>query len=262
MEKKQVVVVGCYGTMGEIVCRLIKESKDLEIFCGYDKVEKNLPDFVVSDDIEDLKQFMQENYEDDVLPDVIIDFSTPECTMEIIENIAEPYCIPIVVATTGFTEEQLARMRDFTKSMTFPIFLSANMSYAVKKVRDMVKMLAPLLEGDYDIEILEAHHNRKVDAPSGTAILLAETINASLKEPKKLVYGRTGKREKNEIGISSIRGGNIVGEHTIRFIGEYDEIDIHHTAFSRELFGVGALIAARFLINTEIYGIIGMEVLD
>ena len=89
MEKKQVVVVGCYGTMGEIVCRLIKESKDLEIFCGYDKVEKNLPDFVVSDDIEDLKQFMQENYEDDVLPDVIIDFSTPECTMEIIENISD-----------------------------------------------------------------------------------------------------------------------------------------------------------------------------
>ena len=156
--------------------------------------------------------------------------------------------IPVVIATTGLNEDQEKAVIDASKII--PIFKSANMSFEVALVKNLLKSLASKLE-DSDIEILETHHNRKADAPSGTAKLFAEAINSGLDEPRNVVYGREGKREKNEIGIAALRGANIVGEHSVKFFSDYETLEITHTAHSRELFASGALKAASFIVNQK-----------
>lgn len=255
---KNVLVVGFNGHMGQIVCRLIEESDDFKVAVGFDKnLNSEILDFYEFSSTENLNHFLGETPNGPHAIDVIIDFSLPDCTLDILENVAKPFKIPTVIATTGFTDEQRDKIYEYSRE--FPIFLSSNMSSEIKILTDILKQVSPLLS-DCDIEIVETHHNRKKDAPSGTAKTLADTINASLGGSMNIVYGRTGKREKNEIGIASLRGGNIVGEHTVKFIGPFDSLEIKHTAYKRDLFAAGALNAARFILNLHTpCGLYGMN---
>lgn len=227
MEKQiKVIVWGYSGHMGGIVSSLVKQNHNFEYLGGVDKDDYNY------------------SYTD---VDVIIDFSSPEGTMKMLD-FAVKGKIPAVIATTGLSSEQEKKVADASK--VIPIFKSANMSFEVALVKNLLKDLASKIE-DSDIEILETHHNRKSDAPSGTAKLFAEAINSGLDEPRNIVYGREGKREKNEIGIASLRGANIVGEHSVKFFSDFETLEITHTAHSRELFASGALKAASFIVNQK-----------
>ena len=159
--------------------------------------------------------------------------------------------MPLVIATTGYSEQQTAAIHKAAE--TIPVFFSFNMSLGVNLMAELAKKAAAFLGGQFDIEIVEKHHNRKVDAPSGTALMLADAINTALAEPCSYTYDRHSvrrKREKNEIGISSVRGGTIVGEHEIIFAGRDEIIELKHTAMSREIFAVGAVNAAVYLADS------------
>ena len=243
----EVLVNGCNGKMGKVVCELIKQNENLNVQAGFDKSSNNDFSFPVYTKIEDIKE----------KPDVIIDFSLPIATLNILEY-ANKNNVPIVIATTGFTEEQEDKIREYSKNI--PIFKSANMSFDIMIMKKLVSYLAPLLKGT-DIEIIEAHHNRKVDSPSGTAQMLADAINESLANTMHCEYNRHDKHEKrnkNEIGMSSIRGGNIVGEHTVQFIGDFETFEIKHTSYSRNVFAEGSLKAAEFIVK-QAPGLYNME---
>lgn len=235
--KINVLVSGCNGHMGQIVCELVKKDPDMELLYGFDKAAKEFSDFQVFEDIRDIEDF--------AAPDVIIDFSSPSCTNAILAY-AHRNSVPLVIATTGFHDEDLRTIHSCTNDI--PIFMSPNMSYEVALINNMLRKIAPKLSG-CDIEIVETHHNRKKDTPSGTAKMLAEGINESLNNSMRIVYGREGKRKADEIGISSLRGGNIVGEHTVNFYGANETLSITHTALSRELFAEGAIRAAKFIVD-------------
>lgn len=247
MAKAKVLVSGCNGHMGKILCRLIDESNKFEVKYAFDKTAWELPYYHVCTNLNDI--------DEEDLPDIIIDFSAPEATMQLLE-FAKYYSIPIVIATTGFTDKQKEAIIE--ASCLISIFQSANMSLEVCLLKNILETIASKLQ-ESDIEILETHHNRKRDCPSGTANLLADAINKVFDYQKKIVYGREGKREANEIGISSLRGGNIVGEHSIYFYGKYETLEIKHTALSRDLFAEGALKAAEFLIKQEDPGLYTMD---
>ncbi len=236
----EVLVNGCNGKMGQVVCDLVEKDEDLLLKCGFDKENTGEFAFPVYTNINEITE----------KPDVIIDFSIPIATFNILEY-AKKNKVPVVIATTGFTEEQENLIKEYSKD--FPIFKSANMSYDINIMKRIVMELAPLLKGT-DIEITEVHHNRKIDSPSGTAQMLADAINSSLGNTYHCEYNRHDKREKRdkkEIGISSIRGGNIVGEHTVQFFGEYETFEIKHTSYSRNVFAEGAIKAAKFISNKE-----------
>ena len=242
-----VFVNGCNGKMGNVVCELIEESENMQIIGGFDKVSYSDSKFPIFTEVEKIN----------VKPDVIIDFSLPIATLTILDY-AKTNKIPIVIATTGFTEEENKIIEE--ASQIIPIFKSANMSFDIMIMKKIVTWLAPLLKNT-DIEIIEAHHNRKVDSPSGTAQMLADSINESLGNTLHCEYNRHDKhekRDKNEIGISSIRGGNIVGEHSVQFIGNFETFEIKHTSYSRNVFAEGALRAAEFIANKQ-HGMYAME---
>lgn len=243
----EVMVNGCYGKMGQIVCDLIAQNENLVLKCGFDKNITGEFAFPVYDKIENIVE----------KPDVIIDFSIPVATLTILQYAVSNH-VPIVIATTGFTNEEELIIKEASKKI--PIFKSANMSYDIMIMKKLVQWLAPLLKNT-DIEITETHHNRKIDSPSGTAQMLADSINKSLGNSLYYEYNRHDKHEKrnkNEIGINSIRGGNIVGEHTVQFFGEYETFEIKHTSYSRNLFAEGALKAADFIV-TKSNGLYNME---
>lgn len=236
----EIMVNGCNGKMGQIVCDLVNQNENLVLKCGFDK------------DITGEFAFPVYNKTENILekPDVIIDFSIPVATLNILEY-ANKNNVPIVIATTGFTAEQEKIIEDYSNQI--PIFKSANMSYDIMIMKKLVQWLAPLLK-DTDIEITETHHNRKIDSPSGTAQMLADSINASLGNNLHCEYNRHSRREKrdkNEIGMNSIRGGNIVGEHTVQFFGEFETFELKHTSYSRNVFAEGALKAAQFIIEQK-----------
>lgn len=236
----EVLVNGCNGKMGQVVCDLVEKDEDLLLKCGFDKENTGEFAFPVYTNIHEITE----------KPDVIIDFSIPIATFNILEY-AKKNKVPVVIATTGFTEEQENLIKEYSKD--FPIFKSANMSYDINIMKRIVMELAPLLKGT-DIEITEVHHNRKIDSPSGTAQMLADAINSSLGNTYHCEYNRHDKREKRdkkEIGMSSIRGGNIVGEHTVQFFGEFETFEIKHTSYSRNVFAEGAIKAAKFISNKE-----------
>lgn len=188
--------------------------------------------------------------------DVIVDFSHVHATLEILK-FADSNHIPVVIATTGFNSEQENILKDYSKHL--PIFRSANMSFDVNLMCKIVAEIAPLLVGA-DVEITETHHRNKVDAPSGTALLLADHINEALGGKMRYVYNRhdlSQKRGDDEIGITSVRGGNIVGEHTVQFFGENDTFEIKHTSYSRSVFAEGAVKAVRFIAG-KADGLYGM----
>ncbi len=247
MTKAKVLVSGCNGHMGQILCRLIDESENFKVQYAFDKTAWELPNYCVCTNLDDIDQ--------NDLPYIIIDFSAPDCTMQLLD-FATYYSIPIVIATTGFTDEQIEVIKE--ASDLIPIFQSANMSLDITLLKNLIQIVALKLK-DADIEIFETHHNRKKDSPSGTAKLLADAINEIFDNHKKIVYGREEKRQSDEIGISSIRGGNIVGEHSVSFFSKYDTLEIKHTAYSRDLFAEGALKAAEFLLEKEEPGLWNMD---
>ncbi len=237
----EVLVNGCNGRMGQIVCDLIEQNENFILKGGFDRITTGEFAFPVYHKIEDIQE----------RPDVIIDFSVPCATLAILEY-AVSQKIPMVIATTGFSKKEQDIIQK--ASTQIPIFQSANMSYEIMILKKLVSWLAPLLI-DTDIEIIETHHNRKIDSPSGTAQMLADTINSALGNTLHCEYDRHHKhekRDKNEIGMSSIRGGNIVGEHQIQFFGEFETFELKHTSYSRNVFAEGALKAAKFIVNQPI----------
>ncbi|MBR5942505.1 MAG: 4-hydroxy-tetrahydrodipicolinate reductase [Clostridia bacterium] len=235
----KVLVCGACGAMGRAVSAVLREYGH-EPVAGIDKVAANVG-FPVYGDISEVKEQF----------DCIIDFSHPSLLKSIIDCAVEKKT-PAVIATTGISDEQIEYMR--AASASVPIFFSFNMSFGVNVLASLAKKATAALYDAFDIELVEMHHNRKLDAPSGTAILLADAIADSLPEPPVFVYDRHSrrqKRDKKEIGISSVRGGTIVGEHEIIFAGKDEMLTLKHTALSRDVFAVGAVKAAQFLAAKE-----------
>lgn len=226
--------------MGNEVATCVKGQQDLKIVSGFDREENLKGEFPIYNKIENIKEKV----------DVIIDFSVPVATFEILKY-AKKNKVPVVIATTGFNEEELKQIEELSKEI--PIFKSSNMSLEINLMSTLVQKVAEVLK-ESDIEIIETHHNRKIDSPSGTAILLANAINEVFNGEKKYNFDRMSKREKRdkkEIGFSSVRGGNIVGEHSIQFFGENETLEIKHTSYSRQVFAEGAIKAARFIIKQQ-----------
>lgn len=235
-----ILLNGANGKMGSEVIEAVRKAEKCAIVCGFDKIKNCNNGFPVYNSIDDIQEKV----------DVIVDFSVPVATFEILKY-AKKTKTPIVIATTGFNEEELQKITELSKEI--PIFRSSNMSLDINLMADLVQKIAEVLSNT-DIEIVETHHNRKVDSPSGTAILLADAINEVFEGKKEYNFNRMQKREKrdkNEIGFSSIRGGNIVGEHTVKFFGENETLEIKHTAYSRQVFAEGAIEAAKFVVNQK-----------
>lgn len=243
----KLLINGFYGKMGQIVYECAKNTQDVEIVGGIDLQEQNVDNIKVVSNPNNLT----------IKPDVIIDFSIPKATLNILEY-AKENSIPIVIATTGFSDDELNLIKNYSKDI--PIFMSSNMSFQINLIAKILKEITPLLNNS-DIEIIETHHNRKIDAPSGTAILLADKINESLNNSYSYEFNRHDKREKrskNEIGFSSIRGGNIVGEHSVMYFTDTETLEIKHTVHDRKIFAEGAIKAAKFIINKN-NGMYNME---
>lgn len=238
----KVILSGCNGAMGRAITKVASESEDVEIVVGIDKYKDRYSNsYRVYDNIFDFKD----------KADVIIDFSHPSCLEDIL-TYGEKNNTPIVIATTGLNIEDDKKIEDASKNI--PIFKSANMSIGVNLLIDLVKKAALALQDNFDIEIIEKHHNKKVDAPSGTALMIADAINEELDNSMEYKYGREGKsakREGNEIGIHAIRGGTIPGEHTVIFAGLDEIVEVKHTALSKNIFASGAVKAAKFIVNKE-----------
>ena len=236
----KVLINGCNGKMGQEVLNAINNNENFEVLNGVDIKENHDYIFPVYTNTDEIKE----------KPDVIIDFSVPVATMKILEYAKEKK-VPIVIATTGLTDDQKQKIKEYSKII--PIFQSANMSYDINLMKKVVAEVAKNLN-QTDIEIVETHHNRKIDSPSGTALLLADSINNALDNKKDYNFNRfqnREKRKKNEIGFSSIRGGNIVGEHTVIFFGENESFEITHKAYSRGVFAEGALKGAEYIVGKE-----------
>lgn len=235
-----ILLHGCNGKMGQVLSKLIFDESDMNVLCGVDfypeKVKNDYPVFKSLSEV-------TENV------DILIDFSNHTCLDSILEfGITKN--IPLVICTTGYSIEEKQSM--FEASKKIPILNSANMSVGINLLLSLVKQASELLYDSFDIEIIEKHHNQKLDSPSGTAVMIANAINDSLDNSMEFTYGRhskTEKRNKKEIGIHAVRGGAIVGEHDVIFAGPGEIIEISHTALSRDVFGYGAVKAAKFLIN-------------
>lgn len=243
-----IIINGYNGKMGKTLVNLINNFAKLNLVGGIDK----FPDLNVN-----FKTFTSP-LEIDINYDVIIDFSRPEALKELL-YISEKKNKPIILCTTGFNEDDLSLIDKYSKII--PIFRSANMSYGVNIINNILKLISSKLYENYDIEIIEKHHNQKVDSPSGTALLLADTIKSTICEETIYKHGRFGnnKREKNEIGIHAIRGGSIIGDHEIIYSGLGEVIEISHKAISRDVFALGALKAAEYMASIKTPGLYDMN---
>ncbi|MGL4849392.1 MAG: 4-hydroxy-tetrahydrodipicolinate reductase [Clostridium sp.] len=244
----KVLLNGCSGKMGSVISRIAEtDFENLEIVAGIDRNDNsfNYPVFNSPEAV-------------NVEYDVLLDFSRADALKGLM-TLTEKTNKPLVICSTGFTEEDLAFID--LKSKTLPLFKSANMSLGINLINSLLKKVSPLLYGNYDIEIIEKHHNQKVDAPSGTALLLADTIKDSLPEETHYVHGRDGqkKREKSEIGIHAVRGGGIVGDHDVIFAGTGEVITLSHNAISRDVFAIGALKACEYMSNITKPGMYDMN---
>ena len=234
---KKIILSGCSGKMGRVVANIIENRQDCEIVAGVDihAIDASFP--------------VYSSPEQCPSADVIIDFSHPSCIVPLL-NYARANKIPAVICTTGLGEEQLAAVHAAAEEI--PVFFSANMSLGVNLMAELCKKAASLLGADFDVEIIEKHHNQKIDAPSGTALMLADAVASALPHPSLYEsdrHSRRQKRDKNEIGIHAVRGGTIVGEHEVIFAGRDEVLTISHSAASKEIFAVGAVNAAVFLAD-------------
>ncbi|MFW2489017.1 4-hydroxy-tetrahydrodipicolinate reductase [Clostridium chromiireducens] len=243
----KIVLNGCSGKMGKMITECADKFKNLEIVAGIDKFQTNAP-YPILESVQDLN----------IEYDVLLDFSRADALHSLLE-ITEKTNKPLVICSTGFTQEDLALIDE--KSNTLKLFRSGNMSFGINLINSLLKKVTPLLYGNYDIEIIEKHHNQKVDAPSGTAIMLADSIKNSIEDTTKYIYGREGnsKREENEIGIHAVRGGGIIGDHDVIFAGTGEVIELTHKAISREVFAVGALKACEYMASVTNPGLYDMN---
>mgnify|MGYP002615493811 CR=1 FL=1 len=232
------IMHGCNGKMGQVISGLVKEDDVIEIVAGIDKftgIENPYPVFTSL-------------AECDVQADVVIDFSNAAAVDELLDVCVEK-TLPVVLCTTGLSEEQLKKVDGASKKVA--VLKSANMSLGINMLMELLKQAATILApAGFDMEIVEKHHNQKLDAPSGTALALADSMNEALGNAYTYTYDRSKerkKREKTEIGISAVRGGSIVGEHEVIFAGLDEVIEFKHTAYSRSVFAKGAVQAAKFL---------------
>ncbi len=234
----KVIMHGCNGKMGQMITNIIAAEEDIEIVAGID----------ASDHIKNTYPVFTNIAQCDAAADVVIDFCSAAAVDALLDYCAEKQ-IPCVLCTTGLSEAQLAHVDEAAKKVA--VLKSANMSLGVNMLLKLLKNAAQVLvPAGFDIEIVEKHHNLKVDAPSGTALALADSINEEFDNQFEYVYDRSGKRERRtdkEIGISAVRGGTIVGDHDIIFAGEDEVITFSHRAYSKALFGKGAVQAAKFL---------------
>lgn len=238
----KILMHGCNGKMGRMITEIVKNDENAVITAGVDAYTEVQNDYPVFDSIEKC----------DVDADVIVDFSNSAAVDKLLD-----YCVdkqmPVVLCTTGLSEEQLEKVKKASEKTA--VLKSANMSMGInlllKLLAEAAKVLAP---AGYDIELVEKHHNQKLDAPSGTALALADSINGALGEKYSYVYDRSQvrqKRDSREIGISAVRGGTIVGEHEVLFAGTDEVIEFKHTAYSRSVFAKGAVEAAKFLAGQK-----------
>ena len=236
---KNVILNGCFGRMGKVITELTQKSDTLNICAGVDAFGSGNAQFPVYKQISDVKE----------KADVIIDFSNPSALDNLL-TYAISTKTPLVLATTGFSMQQIEKIESAAKQI--PIFFTFNMSLGINLLTALSKKAAQVLGSDFDIEIIEKHHNQKLDAPSGTAIMLADSINQVYGDTLQYEYDRHSKRmarPKNEIGIHSVRGGTIVGEHEVIFAGKDEVISLSHSASSRDVFACGAVRAAHFIID-------------
>lgn len=238
----KIMMHGCNGVMGQVISKIVEETEGAVMACGVDRVDDGHNDYPVFTDINAC----------DVEVDAIIDFSAAPAVDGLLDFAVERQ-IPVVLCTTGLSDEQLERVHEASKKTA--VLRSANMSLGVNTLFKVLKSMTKLLaDAGFDIDIVEKHHRRKLDAPSGTAIALAEAVNEPLNNEYEFVYDRSQRREqrpKKEIGISAVRGGTIVGEHEIIFAGQDEVIELKHTAYSRAIFGKGAVSAALYLAGEE-----------
>lgn len=234
----KIIMHGCNGKMGQVITDIVNADVNAEIVAGIDDYGENRYDYPLYRSLDEC----------DVEADVIVDFSKVgaiDALLAYVERIG----IPLVLCTTGLSEEQLAKVQKVSEKAA--VLKSANMSLGINTLMDLLqKAVKVLAAADFDIEIVEKHHNQKVDAPSGTALALADAMNQAMDEAYEYTYDRSKerkKREKNEIGISAVRGGTIVGEHEVIFAGRDEVIELKHTAYSKAIFGKGAVEAAKFL---------------
>ena len=234
----KIIMHGCNGKMGQVITGIVAADKDAEIVAGIDIVDNRQNPYPVFTNIDDCN----------VEADVIIDFASAKAIDKLLDYV-ETRKIPVVLCTTGLSEEQLARVEEVSKKVA--VLKSANMSLGINTLFKVLKSVSPLLaEAGFDIEIVEKHHHFKVDAPSGTALALGDAVNESLPEKYEYKFDRSQDRiprPKNEIGFSSVRGGTIVGEHDVIFAGEDEVITFSHTAYSKSVFAKGAVEADKFL---------------
>ena len=238
----RIIISGCNGHMGQVISGLVRDDADAEVVAGIDLVDNKENGYPVFTNIMDCN----------VEADAMIDFSSPKATDGVLTYCKEKK-LPLVLCTTGLSEQQLADVQE--ASRTTAVLRSANMSLGIntllKLLQDAAKVLAA---AGFDMEIVEKHHNQKVDAPSGTALALADSLNEAMDHEYHYVYDRSQKREKRdkkEIGLSAVRGGSIVGEHEVIFAGPDEVIEFKHTAYSKAVFGKGAVEAAKFLKGKE-----------
>ena len=234
----RIIMHGCNGKMGQVITGLAADDPNVQIVAGIDIADNRDNGYPVFTDIKKC----------DVAADVIVDFAAAAAVDALLDYSVEKQ-IPVVLCTTGLSDEQLAKVKECSKKVA--ILKSANMSLGIntlmKLLKDAANVFAP---AGYDIEIVEKHHNQKVDAPSGTAIALADSINEARGGEYEYVYDRSQvrkKRDKKELGISAVRGGTIVGEHEVIFAGIDEVIEFKHTAYSKSVFAKGAVEAAKFL---------------
>jgi len=239
-----ILLSGCYGRLSQAVIEYAETRGDVRILAGIDpsSVCKTLPFpvFETPGEVSGLR------------PDVIIDCSLPKALPALLDY-ATREKLPLVIATTGYGDAEYALLDEAAKHI--PIFQSGNMSLGIFLLKELARQAAQVLGETFDIEIIEAHHNQKIDAPSGTALMLADAANEGLAKPHTYTHERHSKREvrpKNEIGMHAIRGGTIVGDHTVIFAGFNEIVELTHRAHSKGIFAAGAISAARFLADKPV----------
>lgn len=235
---KKIILCGANGKMGHVIRNIVAADNECEIVAGVD-INTESTDFPIYSEIDSVNESA----------DVIIDFSNPALLNSLLEYSAAKK-IPVVIATTGFDDDQKKQIENAATENG--VFFTYNMSLGINLLATLAKKAVDVLGNDFDIEIIEKHHNQKIDAPSGTALMLADAICEEIDKPMKYEYDRHSKREKrskNEIGMHAVRGGTIVGEHEIIFAGRDEIITLSHSARSKEIFAVGAVNAAKYMVG-------------
>ena len=248
---QKIIISGCCGHMGRAVADICANDPEVEVAAGIDLLAQPMDGFPVFSTPAACTAEAA----------AVIDFSNPAALDGLLE-LCTGRKMPIVLATTGYSDEQLVRIEEAARII--PVFRSANMSLGINVLLDLVKRAAALLGEGFDVEITERHHSRKLDAPSGTALMLADAAAQGMPYEAQYVYDRYSvrkPRDKREIGISSLRGGTIVGDHSVVFAGRDEVIEFTHHAASREVFAVGAVRAAKFLATVDAPGLYDMSML-